>query len=1003
MPDVVIENPILNSPYDAPTRHWRFGDDGITDEVVDGRRRSAYFVPIPASRRRTGAEQQLHFAEWTADRIEETRLVNDIRHELDKWRYSHWSGVTPTTRGLLEHWTNPERERRLYFCQVEAAETAIWLAEVARRDGPGRYVLNELARFAEDANPGLLRVAHKMATGTGKTTVMAMLIAWQALNKTANPQDARFADAFLVVTPGITIRDRLRVLLPSDPDNYYRAFDLVPAHLYDQLGQARVAIVNRHAFGLREKVSVPKASRQILGVDETRAFSESPDEMVRRVCRDLGSKHNIVIINDEAHHCYRHRPAAEEERFTADERAEVKSREEGARMWMTGLEAVTRKLGVKTVYDLSATPFFLKGSGYPEGTLFPWVVSDFGLIDAIEAGLVKIPRVPVEDDTLEPTGQPTYRNLWVAIRDDLPKKGRRTDSVSGGPPQLPAALQGALHSLYANYERAFRRWEHIGDDEAAPPVFIVVCNNTNVSKLVFDWVGGWEKTLSDGTTVVAPGQLPFFSNEEGGGWASRPVTILVDSEQLDSGEALTPEFRRAASVELDEFKRELKERGVGADAENLSDEDILREVMNTVGKPGRLGGRIRCVVSVSMLTEGWDANTVTHILGVRAFGTQLLCEQVVGRGLRRQSFALTDEGRFLPEYAEVYGVPFAFIPASGASPEPPPRLPLTRVRSVLERAPQTRMTFPRLDGYKWEVPDEHLFVSWDDDSALVLSSKEVPTTTEVRGIVGEAELHTLDDLKSQRPQTVAFELARVVLERYFEAPTAETDGKHNWRPWLFPQLVRIAQEWMAKCLTCSGHAFPQLLLIDQFKSDAADRIYRSIVRSEGGERRLVAILRPFDQIGDTDRVDFDTSKPVRQTDPELCPVNFTVADARWEHRVEMDLEALKPTVLRYVKNQGLGFTIPYSVDGRPRSYYPDFLVDLDDGHGTDDPLHLVLEVTGDRDRDKKAKVATARTLWMPAVNNAGRFGRWRFVEVTDPFETADVVRAITTRTPMGAN
>jgi len=407
------------------------------------------------------------------------------------------------------------------------------------------------------------------------------------------------------------------------------------------------------------------------------------------------------------------------------------------------------------------------------------------------------------------------------------------------------------------------------------------------------------------------------------------------------------------------------------------------------------------VVSVSMLTEGWDANTVTHILGIRAFGTQLLCEQVVGRGLRRRTFALDDEGRFSPEYAEVYGVPFAFIPASGATADPPPRLPLTRVRSLPERA-HTRMTFPRLDGYKWEVPDEHLSAAWDIESALVLTSDQMPTTTEVRGIVGEAEFHTLDDLRTQRPQAVAFELAKVVLERYFEAPTADTDGQQNWRPWLFPRLVPLAREWMEHCLTCAGNAFPQLILIDEYKSDAADRIYRSIVRSAGGDRRLVAILRPYDPVGDTDHVDFDTSKPVRTTDPNKCHVNYTVADSRWEHRVEMDLETLD-CVLRYVKNQSLGFTIPYSVDGRPRSYYPDFLVDLDDGHGEDDPLHLVLEVSGDRDRDKRAKVDTGRNLWVPSVNNARRFGRWRFVEVTDPFETTDVIRTIVTSTPIGVS
>lgn len=1002
MADVVIENPILNSPYAIPTRHWRFSNDGITDQIQEGRRQSAYFMPIPASRRRVGAQQELEFVEWTQDRIEETRFVNELRLELDKWRFAKWPGTTATTRSLLEHWTNASRETRLYFCQLEAAETAIWLAEVAPRDGRGRYFLNELKRFSDDANPGLFRVAHKMATGTGKTTLMAMLIAWLTINKAISPRDARFSDTFLIVTPGTTIRDRLRVLLPSDPDNYYRAFDLVPPQLHSHLGQARIVISNRHAFQLREKISVPKATRELLGTDESGAFTESPDEMVRRVCRDLGNKRNITVINDEAHHCYRRRPSDEDERLSTEERAEVRSREEGARMWITGLEAVTSKLGTKTIYDLSATPFFLRGSGYSEGTLFPWVVSDFGLIDAIEAGLVKIPRVPVEDDTLEETGQPTYRNLWLKIRDQLPKKGRRQENVSEGLPQLPAPLQGALQSLYSNYRKAFQLWEGSSDADVSPPVFIVVCNNTNVSKLVFDWVAGWEKELPDGTTVVVPGELPLFSNESYGTWSSRPVSILVDSEQLDRGEALTADFKRAASTEIDAFKRELRERGVGADADNLSDEDILREIMNTVGKPGRLGGQVRCVISVSMLTEGWDANTVTHILGVRAFGTQLLCEQVVGRGLRRRHFVLNDEGHFFPEYAEVYGVPFSFIPASGTTADPPPRQSLARVRAIPERAAHARMTFPRLDGYKWEVPDDNLTPDWSAESHLRLTSDQVPTTTEVRGIVGETEFHTLDDLLIQREQTVQFELAKLLLGRYFEAPTADTDGQHNWRPWLFPRLVSIAREWMKQCLSLRGNAFPQLLLIEEFKSDAADKIYRSIVTSAGGDKRLVALLRPYDSLGDTDHVDFDTSKPVRTTDPDKCHVNFTVADSRWEHRVAQDIESL-PEVLRYVKNQGLGFTIPYTLDGRPHSYIPDFLIDLDDGHGEDDPLHLIVEVSGERDREKQVKVDTTRSLWIPAVNNAQRFGRWRFAEVTDPFEAKATIRAIVAETPVGAS
>ena len=392
-----------------------------------------------------------------------------------------------------------------------------------------------------------------------------------------------------------------------------------------------------------------------------------PDQMVRRVCRELSTKKNIIVLNDEAHHCYRRKPDGVDETLTGDDRVEAKSREEEARIWISGIEAVKAKIGVKAIYDLSATPFFLRGSGYPEGTLFPWVVSDFSLIDAIEAGIVKVPRVPVADNSM--TGdQPTYRDLWLRIREGLPSKGRKTEEV-GGEPNLPVELQGALLSLYGNYEKYYRLWEQNAQARArgiTPPVFIVVCNNTNVSKLVFEYIAGWGKQIDD-QSIVQAGQLPIFRNDDGnGGWLHRPNTILVDSRQLESGEAMSDDFKKIAAREIDEFKAEYRARFPGRDADDLTDEDLLREVMNTVGKAGKLGEHIRCVVSVSMLTEGWDANTVTHVLGVRAFGTQLLCEQVVGRALRRMSYAANKDGHFDPEYAEVYGVPFSFIPCSGA-------------------------------------------------------------------------------------------------------------------------------------------------------------------------------------------------------------------------------------------------------------------------------------------------------------------------------------------------
>ena len=437
--------------------------------------------------------------------------------------------------------------QKLFFYQIEGLETAIYIAEVAKKYGDS-WIENAIRAGNDTSNPGLPRTAFKMATGSGKTVVMAMLIAWHTLNKRANPQDARFSDTFLIVTPGITIRDRLRVLLPNDTDNYYRQRDIAPAQLQDQLGHAKIIITNYHAFQLRERVAAGKITKSILADGQSSPFTETPDQMVRRVCRELGTKKNIIVLNDEAHHCYRRKPEAKDEQLTGDDRVEARQREQEARVWISGLEAVKAKIGVKAIYDLSATPFFLRGSGYPEGTLFPWVVSDFSLIDAIEAGIVKVPRVPVADDSM--TGaQPTYRDLWLRIREHLPRKVRKTERV-GGEPKLPVELQGALLSLYGNYEKYYRLWEKNTDARArgiTPPVFIVVCNNTNVSKLIFDFIAGWEKPIGE-ETIVQAGQLPIFRNDDGqGSWLHRPNTVLVDSQQLESGESMSDAFKKIAA------------------------------------------------------------------------------------------------------------------------------------------------------------------------------------------------------------------------------------------------------------------------------------------------------------------------------------------------------------------------------------------------------------------------------------------------------------------------
>jgi type III restriction enzyme len=777
MPPVDSEKPIiLNSPYREPIRHFRFDTDNqITGDIDSGRRGSSYFLPIASPKKKSAPGL---FDDDIDEQKTESGHVNRIRQLVKQWRDQGWPDITPITRALLDHWHEEDRFRPLFFCQLEALETLIFLTEVAKQTKYGHdWIEKHLREEADAAGTDLFRVACKMATGSGKTVVMAMLVAWQVLNKRRYPRDNRFTDAFLVVAPGITIRDRLRVILPSDPNNYYKELDIVPVEHRGDLGTARIVITNFHAFKQRERGDAGGLTKRVLTAKHPGAFTESPGEMVNRVCNDLGKHREIMVINDEAHHCYRRRGSeAPKEKMTAEERKEAKARDEEARLWITGVEAVHRKIGVKTVFDLSATPFYLKGSNYPEGTLFPWVVSDFSLMDAIECGIVKIPRVPIADNAM--TGDyPKYRNLWVEIREGL-KNVRREPEEAHKPPLLPGLLEGALKSLYGHYARKFAEWE--ADEEArangsTPPVFIVVCNNTNVSKAVFDYVAGYESAHChpDGEPVVAGGDaLPLFSNVKDQRWLHRPNTILVDSRQLESGESMSDDFKKLAAHLIEDFKAEYRKRFPGRDTQNLTDEDLMREVLNTVGKKGKLGEHVRCVVSVSMLTEGWDCNTVTHILGVRAFGTRLLCEQVMGRGLRRQSYTAGDDGMLTPEYADIFGVPFSGFPVAGLPEERAPATPRPgkAVRAIPERligAPWLEVTFPRVVGYRFDVPAERLTARFDASHREVLTTQDIPTSTLDAPIVGEKAEITLEEMKSLRPQTVAFMLATHLQQHHF--------------------------------------------------------------------------------------------------------------------------------------------------------------------------------------------------------------------------------------------
>ncbi|NMG16803.1 BPTD_3080 family restriction endonuclease [Aromatoleum bremense] len=995
-----FEHPILNSPYGYPASHWELDEQGQpTQRIVESRRRAEFITPIPKPRKQKGGQQAaLLFDEGKglsseAQQYDHTATINAVRAEVDKWRQlpnpSDWR-VTPETARLLQHWRHhPFSGIRPFFCQIEAVETAIWLTEVAPQIGKnGQRFLDHLANANAEANPELMRLALKLATGAGKTTVMAMLIAWQTINAVRYPNSRRFTRGFLLVAPGLTIRDRLRVLQPNDPDSYYASRELLPSDMLGELDRARIVITNYHAFKLRERMPLSKGGRLLLqGRDGAPLDTlETEGQMLQRVIPELMGMKNVMVINDEAHHCYREKAdTLGGDDLKGDEKKEAEHNNEAARLWISGLEAVKRKLGIARVMDLSATPFFLRGSGYAEGTLFPWTMSDFSLMDAIECGIVKLPRVPVADNI--PGGEmPKFRNLWEHIRSRMPKKGRGKAKTLD-PLSLPVELQTALEALYGHYQKTYELWEKAGI--RVPPCFIVVCNNTSTSKLVYDYISGFMRENDDGSATPENGRLPLFRNfDEHGNPLARPRTLLIDSEQLESGEALDKNFREMATDEIERFRREIiKRTGDRQRAENITDQDLLREVMNTVGKEGRLGESIRCVVSVSMLTEGWDANTVTHVLGVRAFGTQLLCEQVIGRALRRQSYDLNEEGFFNTEYADVLGIPFDFTAKPVVAPPQPPR-ETVHVKAMRPDRDALEIRFPRVQGYRVELPEERLTAVFNDDSVMVLTPDLVgPTQNENRGIIGESVVLSVEHLGDMRHSTLLMHLTKRLLYNKWR------DHGEEPKLHLFGQLKRITKQWLDACLECKGGTYPAQLMYQELADMACERITAGITRALEGERPIKAVLDPYNPTGSTAHVSFNTSKTERwQTDPRRSHLNWVILDSDWEAEFCRVAEA-HPKVLAYVKNHNLGLEVPYRYGSETRKYLPDFVVLVDDGSGESgqmsDPLHLVVEIKGYRREDAKEKKATMDTYWVPGVNNLTKYGRWAFAEFTDVWQMQD--------------
>ena len=908
-----------------------------------------------------------------------TEFVNEIRREVEVWRNlpnpAQWQ-VTPVTQRLLQHWRAIQKDAsqtiRPFFCQLEAVETAIWLAEVAPKRGQqGKRFRSRITAANDAANPDLFRVAMKLATGAGKTTVMAMLIAWQTLNAAKSHGSKQFTRGFLIVTPGITIKDRLRVLLPNDAENYYKRINLVPHDLMQDMHQAKIVITNYHAFKLRERVQLAKGTKSALkGHGDDLATLETEGQMLQRVMSELTGIGGFIVINDEAHHCYRERPDVEPEKLTGDARKEAEENSEAARLWISGIEAAKRHGGARTVYDLSATPFFLSGSGWPEGVLFPWVVSDFSLMDAIECGIVKLPRVPVADN-VPGQPEPLYRNLWDAIGKKM-KHANKSKDQPRDPGRLPIELKTAIDALYGHYEKTFNLWRD--RNVGIPPVFILVCNNTKNSELLRDYIAGYERETEDGVIETVRGHCPLFANFAENERLERPRTVLIDSATLEAGGDIDKSFRDAHADEIESFRREQAERGLASEA--ISDADILREVMNTVGKKGKLGEQVRCVVSVSMLTEGWDANNVTHILGLRAFGTKLICEQVVGRALRRLSYDIDPgSGHFATEYADIMGIDgLNFSDKPRVSPPQPPR-DVISVRAMSPERDQLEIEFPRIVGYAADLPSERLEADFTGMETYVLTPEKVGAAeVTMQGIVGESEKLTLEYLKAQRHSTIATHVAKhMIFEKL-------RDENGQPRMHLFPAAKRIVNQWLSEDhLECKGGTMPAQLLYRQLADEVCDLIFGTLTEGERGESIVRAMTDAYSPMGSTLDVQFNTTKDSRYWPrADKSHVNWIITDSEWEDQLAAVIEE-HPKVLSYAKNHNLGLEVPYLMEGEPRIYLPDFIIKLE----AEELTHLIVEVKGFRGHDAMLKAESMRGKWVPGVNRLGRYGRWGFAELRE--------------------
>ena len=933
MSSATIDRLIINTPYEEPSRHWHYDRETRLFSLVEGRRPAGYVVALESSK-----------AFDDLGRFVEIPLVNRIRPRVKAWREAGYPGASSITRRLLEHWTDPQEyeARRFFFCQLEAVETLIWLTEAPAAERVGVDIPSDGGEF--------LRRCCKMATGAGKTIVMAMAIAWHILNKVTYPQDTRFSKNVLVVAPGLTVKNRLAVLVPSAPGNYYEAFDIVPSALLDKLRQGKVLVRNWHALAWDSAEQIArKRSVDKRGVKSDEAYT-------REVLGEMANARNLLVINDEAHHAWRVNVEAAGKYLRA---RDLKDSAEEATIWVGGLDRLHRARGILTCYDFSATPFSPSGKQTTQEALFGWIMSDFGLNDAIESGLVKTPRVVVRDDAVPDarTYKPRLYHIYndPEVKDDLNRHAQPHDP-------LPDLVLNAYYLL--GYD--WREWKRkcAEGNQLTPPVMITVCNRTETAarvKYAFDHKKVHIDELCDPERILHI-DSKVLDEAEAQEEPVAPIAAAEEGETEDAGEAPAPKLTKAQQAEL------------------------LRRMVDTVGRPGQPGEKVQNVISVGMLSEGWDAKTVTHVMGLRAFTSQLLCEQVVGRGLRRTSYEVNkDSGLFDPEYVNIFGVPFTFLPHESVDgPPPPPPPPKTAIEPDPARA-QYEIRWPNVVRIDY-VLRPTLTLEWSRVRPLELDAAQTAQVAELAPIIeGKPDVTHVDRIELERlagefrTQRIIFETARDVYDQM----------QQNWKgskELLLAQVVRLVEQFVrSDKIAIHPPLFYQddlrrRLIITLNMSKVVQHIWDAL-RFENTERLEPVFDRDHPLRSTGDMSTWYTGRPCERT--RKSHVNFCVFDSTWE---ASDAHALDhhAAVAAWVKNDHLGFEVLYIYRGVVHKYRPDFLIRLVSGE------MLVLETKGqDSEQDRVKRQSLDE--WANAVNAHGGFGRWRWDVARRPGDILDIL------------